>query len=371
MSLRPLIGIGWLLLVLLPALGLAGWLALRAEASVRRRWWLRVAAVVALLGLGLGPSLPRQTEQELGVAVEIFFVVDRTGSMAAEDWGDGAPRLDGVRQDVPALVAAVPGARYSVIAWDSEATRQLPLTTDARAVSAWSQTFQQEITAYSSGSLVDRPLTALTTALQGAAERNPSHVRLVFFLSDGEQTTEGEPASFEALAPLVDGGAVLGYGTTGGGPMRSYDGSLDPVPDAPFILDGSGDDAPPPISVIDEEALRTVADQLGVEYVHREGPDGARSGAGSGGAGSGGTGSTGTEADAELTDLVDDLDAEQVAADGRRTQTTWTAVTWPFAVVLVGLLGAEVWWTVRSWTPLRRDRRGGTGRPGRTDGGVR
>lgn len=348
MTLRPLIGVGWLLLLLVPPLVLAVREALRPgrSAPLRGRWWLRSAALLATLGVGLGPSVPTTTDQEMGVAVEIFFVVDRTGSMAAEDWGQGTPRLDGVRHDLPALVAAVPGARYSIIGWDSQATRQLPLTTDGRAVGAWTQTVQQEITAYSSGSLVDRPLVALTSALEGAADRNPSHVRLVFFLSDGEQTTPGEPASFAALDPLVDGGAVLGYGTAQGGPMRSYDGSLDPDPDAAYILDGDGSDAPQAISRIDEDALRTVADQLGVPYVHRTGPD-------------------------EVTSLVAGLDPEEIATDGRREQTLWSAVTWPIAVVLVALLAAEAWWVAGSWTPVRRGavRRAATGSAA-PDGGA-
>lgn len=376
MTLRPLIGDGWLLVLLVPVLVLTVGLALRGAPRERGRWWVRTVTVLTLLGMGLGPSVPGQTDQELGVAVEIFFVVDRTGSMAAEDWGDGRPRLDGVRRDVADLVAAIPGARYSVIAWDSEATRQLPLTTDARAVRTWAQTFHQEITAYSSGSLVDRPLDALTTALQGAAERNPGHVRLVLFLSDGEQTTPGVPASFAHLAPLVDGGAVLGYGTASGGPMRSYDGSVDPDPDAPYILDGNGDDAPRAVSAIDERALRTVADQLGVPYLHRPGPGAsAGSGVAQGTEGTAGTASTagpddgasdnqGDAPDRELTDLVTRVDAEEIATDGRRVRPVWNAVIWPFGVVLVGLLSVEVWWTVRSWTASRR-------RPAADAGAVR
>lgn len=336
MTLRPLVPLGLLLLALLPALGLALHQAVRGPVTTRRRWWLRSAMVTTLLALGLGPSVPTVTDEQMGVAVDVFFVVDRTGSMAAEDWSEERlPRLDGVRHDLPALTAALPGARYSIISWDSTASRQLPLTTDARAVEAWGQTLRQEITAYSSGSLVDRPLEPLRTALEGAAEREPGHVRLVFLLSDGEQTTEGEPASYAELAELVDGGAVLGYGTEEGGPMRSYDGALNPDPEAPYILDGAGEGAPQAISRIDEAALQTVADQLGVPYEHRTGPD-------------------------EITHLVEGLDPEEIASDGRREITLWTAVVWPLALVLATLLVVEGWTTVRTWLPMRR-RAGGAG----------
>ena len=349
MTLRPLLGPGWLALVLAPVLVLAVVQAVRAHAgplpggpSGPGRWWLRALGVLAVAGLGLAPSVPVETDEELAVAVDVFFVVDRTGSMAAEDWEGGAPRLDGVRHDVRALVDAIPGARYSVLAWDSEATRQLPLTVDENAVDAWAATLRQEITAYSSGSLVDRPLDALARALEGAAEKNPSHVRLVFFLSDGEQTTEGEPRSYAAVAPLVDGGAVLGYGTAEGAPMRSYDGSVDLDPEAPYITDpsqpaGADGEAPPAISRIDEARLAAIADQLGVPYVHRTGPT-------------------------EVASLVADLDPEEIAADGRRAESVWRAVSWPFALVLLAVLGAEVWWGVRGWTPLGLRRLGIGGR---------
>lgn len=334
MTLRPLLGAGWLLLLVLPPLVFALWAAVRAPQGRRLRWWTRVAAVLGLAAVGAGPSVPVPETNEQGVAVDVFFVVDRTGSMVAEDWSaESLPRWDGVRHDVPALVDVVPGARYSIISWDSTATRQLPLTTDARAVRSWAQTANQEITAFSSGSLVDRPLVALQRALVGAQERSPSHVRLVFFLSDGEQTAPGTPASYAELAPLVDGGAVLGYGTAEGGPMRSYDGALEPDPDAPYILDGEGEGAPQAISVIDEEALRTVAEELGIAYVHRTGPD-------------------------EVTSLVAGLDPEEIASDGRRRLTTWSLVAWPFALLLVVPLGAEVWWTAHAWVTLRRPKGG-------------
>lgn len=330
MSLRPLLPVAVLLVAVLPALVLALHQAARGPGGTRGRWWLRTAVVVVLAGMGLGPSVATVTDGQVSVAVDVIFVVDRTGSMSAEDWSaDALPRLDGVRHDLPALVTAIPGARYSIIGWDSQATRQLPLTTDARAVRSWSQTVRPEITAYSSGSLIDRPMEALGAALSGAAERKPGHVRLVFFLSDGEQTTPGTPASYAGLAGLIDGGAVLGYGTADGGPMRSYDGALVPDPDAPYILDGSGADAPQAISRIDEDALRAVADQLGLDYVHRAGPD-------------------------DVAGLLADLDPEEIAADGRQATTQWTLVIWPLALVLSGLLIAEAGITAHTWWPLRR-----------------
>lgn len=322
---RPLLPLAWLLVLTLPLLVLCVLQALRPgtrPSAGRTRWWLRAAAVVAVLAIGLGPSAPRRSTEEVGVGVDVFFVVDRTGSMAAEDYAGGAPRLDGVRHDVPALTAAVPGARYSVIAWDSEATRQLPLTSDSHAVESWAQTVRQEPSATSTGSRIDRPLDAVQRALATAAEREPGHLRLLFLLSDGEQTAEGEVASFAELAPLVDGGGVLGYGTPEGGQMHA-DGGKD------YILDVDGT---PAVSRIDEAALTTVAEQIGVPYLHRTAPDDA------------------------LLSLVADVDPQTENRPEARVVTHWNPVVWPAAAVLLALFGTEVWLLVRHWSPTRRRR---------------
>ncbi|MTG88618.1 VWA domain-containing protein [Cellulosimicrobium sp. BIT-GX5] len=337
-TLQPLVPVWALALLVLPLLGLAVWQAVVAgrpgpggapRAGAPRGAWLRRAGAVVLLGIiGLGPSVA-STDRDTSVAnVDMFFVVDRTGSMAAEDYGPqgGQERLDGVRHDITSLTEAIPGARYSIISFDSQASRQLPLTTDARAITSWADTFHREITRYSQGSLTDRPLDELRSALQGSAEQHPANVRLVFFLSDGEQTAEGEPRSFADLAPLVDGGAVLGYGTSEGGRMKEYDPDVAPE-DAEYIIDWSqqSEDGEPveALSVIDEETLNALAEQLGVPYVHRQEPG-------------------------ETASLVAGVDPQQVAADGRRDVTAYRPVVWPFALALVALLGVEAWFWARS-----------------------
>ena len=321
---------GWaLLLVFGSLLALCAWAWWRSRGDRAGADWLRRAAMVCCaLVIGLGPAVPASTEQ-VATNAEVFFVVDRTGSMAAEDHADAEPRLAGVRQDVTALVEALPGARYSVISFHSQATRQLPLTGDAGAVRAWAETLVQEITRYSAGSRVDRPLEELTEALTGARERNPQNVRLVFLLSDGENTEDApatgddapaEPRSFAPLAPLVDGGAVLGYGTADGGRMRSYDGTADSGPgtDAPYITDPERPGSPPAVSRIDETTLRRIADQLGVPYVHRTGLD-------------------------PVDELVAGIDVEEIAADGRRTVQVHRDVGWPVALVLALLVAWEAY----------------------------
>ncbi|MBD5785815.1 VWA domain-containing protein [Cellulosimicrobium terreum] len=353
MTLQPLVPVWVLVVTLVPLLALTVWQAVVAgrpgpdgdpRPGAPRLAWVRRGVVVLLLGLvGLGPSVVSTSKDDTVTNVDMFFVVDRTGSMAAEDYGvDGdQQRLDGVRADIVSLTESIPGARYSIISFDSQASRQLPLTTDARAIESWAQTFDREITLYSQGSLTDRPLDELTTALNGAAEQNPENVRLVFFLSDGEQTADGEPRSFADLAPLIDGGAVLGYGTSEGGRMKEHDPDVDDA-DAEYIVDpsqtGADGVAPDALSMIDEDTLTALADQLGVPYEHLTEPT-------------------------ETASLVAGIDPEQVAADGRRDVSSYRPVVWPLALALAALLGVEAWFWGRSAsrTVVR------TGRTGRTE----
>src|SRR5690606_39283043 len=71
------------------------------------------------------------------------------------------------------------------------------------------------------------PCTTLfrsTDTLRAATKSSPDRSRMVFYLGDGEQTSSGEPESFKGGAKYVDGGAVLGYGTAEGGPMKKTTG---------------------------------------------------------------------------------------------------------------------------------------------------
>lgn len=334
MSLHPVWPL-WAIIFVAAPLVVACVVMLVMRRDHRVAWLRRLGIALAIAIIAIGPSTTTTTASTIQSNAEIFFVVDRTGSMAAEDYGpDAVPRLEGVRHDVDAIVEAFPGARYSIIAWDSQATRQLPLTTDARAVRSWTDTLRQELTPFSTGSQVDRPLGALAEALTGAAERSPSNVRLVYFLSDGENT-DGEDSSADAtlesfapLAPLVDGGAVLGYGTSEGGRMRVWDG-ITPTAEAPYITDPTQGGAEA-ISRIDEVTLRTIADQLGVPYVHRVVPD-------------------------SVEPFTSGVDVQEIASDGRREHVVYTPLVWPFAAIALALLAWEAFAIARSF-PLSRAR---------------
>lgn len=318
MTWRPLLPWAVLLLVGLVGTGACVLGLLRASPTTSSRvgWAARMVMVWALVAIAAQPS--STTTVPVGTAtsnVDVLLVVDRTGSMAAQDWNGDQPRLDGVRADIATLVEALPGVRWSVLAWDSQAVRTLPFTSDAHALTSWTASLRQEITAYSGGSQIDRPLEKLTEVIADEAERRPQALQYVVILSDGESTLDGPTTSFRGLRDHVAGGAVLGYGTNTGGQMRSYNGAVDPDPDAPWITDDAG---APAVSRIDEQVLTAVADQLGVPYLHRTGPDSA-----------------------DLVAWAKDLDRVTRTEPGR-TASTYLAQTWPMAILLALALAVEV-----------------------------
>jgi len=263
----------WLLAVAGVLLGgFAVW-RLVAERRGRRlaaAWARRLVVVGLLVVIAARPGLPGGSAQASSADLNVFFVVDTTSSIAAEDWGEGEPRLDGVRADVTDIAEQLAGARFSLISFDSTAVLRTPLTDDAAAVVTAVEVMNREITYYSTGSSISEANDLLAERLAEARETDPGRANVVYYLGDGEQTADAEPESFDEAAGDVDGGAVFGYGTDEGGRMKVFDGYGDDYSVDEYIVDGTQAGSPDAVSRIDEEALGAIATQLGVPYVHRD-----------------------------------------------------------------------------------------------------
>lgn len=288
-----------------------GMLALCAVLLVRRprqrvAWLRRGLMVTLLLLVALRPVTPLEGEQTERMNANVFFVVDRTGSMNAEDYNGEQPRLEGVKADMEQIMGMTEGSRYSIIGFDSSATQQLPLTTDAGAAAAWIDTLDTEPTSYSQGSNMDRALTTLLTALSDTRRDDPDSHILVYFLADGENTDDRESEPFSQAASMVDGGAVLGYGTAEGGRMKASGEANEE-----YITDESGQ---PGISRIDEEQLQTIAGQMGVPYLHREDPE------------------------APIESTMEDITLHSVPIESPRSVASFEDWYWIAAIPLAGLL---------------------------------
>ena len=259
----------WAVLVLLAALGalLVWWPAGRGErAETRLTRGRRTAMVGLVLVAALRPAVPGTDIRVDASALDVYFVVDTTSSIMARDYAGETSRLTGVRADVRGVADQLPGARFSLLTFDADTTTRLPLTSDASALASAVDTLRAETSAFSRGSSITVARDAVRQALERGRESHPERPRIVFYVGDGEQTASTPPPPFILGGDLLNGGAVLGYGTTGGGPMLSTGDR-----ESGDILDPAT--GKPAISRIDEQQLRAIADQLGVAYLHRTAPD--------------------------------------------------------------------------------------------------
>lgn len=238
----------------------------------RLTWGRRLAVAVLVAIMALGPSFPGGKTRVATAALDVMFAVDTTQSMGAIDY-HGAPnavRLDGVRADVLAIAAKLPGARFSLVTFDATANVVMPFTTDTAALSSAVGTMTQQTYNTSSGSSIDLAIPVVQHQLAQSRAQHPDNGRLLFYFGDGEQTATTPVQSFAPLKSLVDGGGVLGYGTAAGAKILKYAGFPGyQFPDGPYLMDGRTNPPAPAISKMDAGNLQTIAAQLGVSYQNR------------------------------------------------------------------------------------------------------
>lgn len=129
------------------------------------------------------------------------------------------------------------------------------------------QTMQIAEELYATGSTPNIVLDDMLKVLKASKEKE-NRKRIVFFISDGEITNNENLKSFAELKKYVDGGAVLGYGTTSGGYMKvtdRYSGSTSYLEDK---TDYSIYPYPKAVSKIDEINLKAIANDMSVDYIN-------------------------------------------------------------------------------------------------------
>lgn len=203
-----------------------------------------------------GDEIPASTKN-----VDVLFVVDNTISMLAEDYDGNGRRLDAVKADCEYIIDQFPGASFSVVTFDSNVKAKIPYTIDTNMTIETINVLRSQEEFYATGTSLNDAMAFLKDYLDNERET----YQIVFFISDGEITSSDALKSYKELEKFVDAGAVLGYGTSEGGAMKP-----------PTYLDEEeylyyyDDDfnRKKAISKIDEGNLKSIASDLGVEYVH-------------------------------------------------------------------------------------------------------
>ena len=237
---------------------LIAWIRSR-ESRIRSTLALARRAAIAALAFVIAL---RPMKEEYGTDIrlsnlDVLFVLDTTLSMWAND-GPETTRIRGAKTEIEDIMEALPGANFGLITFQNKSTVLAPFTQDTDALMRYLNNISIPDKYYAKGSRMDVPYYDIENMLI-SSDRKENRYTVIFFLSDGEDTdSDPKPYSYEDLGSLVDGGAIIGYGTETGGEM--VDASGYHVYSYSSLERG--------VSRIDEDNLEKLADELGVKYVH-------------------------------------------------------------------------------------------------------
>lgn len=322
----PLFGNLWLTIVMcvvvLGAFGIGCGLFVRHRltSDATALDWVRRGLIAVLLCVAaLGPSTVTATKTQAVNRTDVFFAFDVTGSMAVADaqYGSSAriTRLEAAKKTVDDIMGLYKSASYAGVSFGTGASLDVPLTPDSRAISNWAHNLSVEPTAVSSGSSLDAPLDTLIRTMQQTRQDHPNDLIVLYYLSDGEQTSTTERRTFSSLRTFVEGGASIGLGSTAGGRVpltEASTSSSNPAANTQqWVTDPST--KKPAISKMDVDNLKDIADEVSIDYLH---PD----------------------ATTTATKLTANVSHQYSMLATNKTHTHVSSFVWPVALALFGLI---------------------------------
>lgn len=225
----------------------------------------QIIMIILLFMINLRMMIPTDVEVSTKrIDANVFFVIDNTISMAANDCADGTTRMDALKADCNNITGSLSGARFSLITFANISKLVFPLTESTSFVNSCIKGIGVTNELYAKGSSMNICKDMLVELVKAAHEKNTGKV-IVFFISDGEITNGDTLDSFKEAAKYIDGGAVLGYGTSKGGNMYIKDYFSD---DLVAIEDKSEYPYEKAVSKIDEENLKAIAKDMDIEYIN-------------------------------------------------------------------------------------------------------
>lgn len=225
----------------------------------------QIIMIILLFMINLRMMIPTDVEVSTKrIDANVFFVIDNTISMAANDCADGTTRMDALKADCNNITGSLSGARLSLITFANISKLVFPLTESTSFVNSCIKGIGVTNELYAKGSSMNICKDMLVELVKAAHEKNTGKV-IVFFISDGEITNGDTLDSFKEAAKYIDGGAVLGYGTSKGGNMYIKDYFSD---DLVAIEDKSEYPYEKAVSKIDEENLKAIAKDMDIEYIN-------------------------------------------------------------------------------------------------------
>jgi Ca-activated chloride channel family protein len=228
----------------------------------------RTSIALLLAIMVLTPSIVTRTTSKAVNATDVFIAVDVTGSMAVKDAHYGSDttitRSAAAVKAIQDITALYPDASFAGLRFGASGTLDVPLTPDSTAIDNWAQTLSTESTFASSGSNLDAPLDQLLIQLKAAQEQHPDDAIVVYYISDGEQTSTATRRSFSSLRQYVDDATTIGVGSTAGGKIPVTD-TTGANTSEQWVIDPTTKQ--PGISKMDPKNLKAIADEMSGRYM--------------------------------------------------------------------------------------------------------
>ena len=228
----------------------------------------QVIMVLLLFAINLRPMVISNEVKVMRQKLNCYciIVIDDTLSMMAEDYEGGATRMDGVKEDVAYITEQLNGAKFCIIDFNNDVNLVAPFTDDSAYIKSAVDAIYPLADYHATGTNINVSKQLLGQMIQNASLMGDGHI-IVFFITDGENTDNHQLASFADIASGIEGGAVMGYGTKEGGQMHYYDELYD---EYVLVEDKRSFPYKPAVSCIDEDNLKQLSEDLGLEYIYMD-----------------------------------------------------------------------------------------------------
>ncbi len=228
----------------------------------------RLLIIILLFVINLRPMKINTETESFNTNLDVLFVVDTTISMDALDMN--GTRLNRAISDIKTIMSELSGSNFALITFGNNVTIVSPFTFDTKRIETAISNLETADLLYANGTAVDKVIDQMELLVSSSSEReNVSTV--VFFITDGEFNKTEDLSGFKKFGNLISSGAVVGYGTKEGGKIKLNTKGKDyyksRVDEDGYLLDMDTYPYKPAVSKLDENNLRTLADNLSIEYV--------------------------------------------------------------------------------------------------------
>ena len=229
----------------------------------------QIIMIILIFVINLRIMIISKDVEVMSTNLDVLFVIDNTMSILAEDYGNNnTPRLEAIKNDCNYIIDRLNGSKFSIITFNNNSQILTPYTKDVSLTKDSINMIGTLDKYYAKGSTLNTPLENMQKQLESSKETDKTRKRIVFFISDGEITSEDESLkSFSSIKKLTDDGVVLGYGTENGGYMKVKNMYTETEA---YLEDTSNYNYEKAVSKIDEKNLKSIAKDIGIDYIHME-----------------------------------------------------------------------------------------------------